>query len=85
MEKSYFECLFLGWFPKCVSSLQLTSAKLASAEALLKVSPFQWNDLRGRKETGRMVTGETGSQRRPQAMESDSYEIKSWLFHLLVM
>lgn len=69
--KSYFECLFLGRFPKCVSSLQLTSVKLASAEALLKASHFQWNDLGGRKEIGRMVTGETGSQRGPQAMESE--------------
>lgn len=87
MEKSYFKCLFLGWVPKFITSFQLTSAKLASMEAVLKASNFQSNDLGGGTEMGMMVPREGGSQRRPQAMESksDKCGIKCWRFHLLAM
>lgn len=85
MEKSYFKCLFLGWFPKCIITLQLTSSKLASAGALLKASNFSWDNLRAEKEKGLKVSGKTGSQRRPQAMESDRCGFKSWLSHLLAV
>lgn len=53
------------------------------SRALLTASHFQWNDLEDRKEMGMMVAGETGSQRKPQALESDRCEVKSRLFCLL--